>query len=284
MRSVFLVRCIFGLCYNGYMQEKVEKWLDEAKMAAEGVVLSTKNLRFWAIFVPVLIIFGTLLSMLSAGMGAVNLFFASDFGGKLQILGDAFLSLFGKDRTPLDFLQNFIIAILQALLISLIAMVYQKRKQKRDENRQKQNKNKQERSDDKQERNGNKQKQGDDKHKQDDGAVQNAGIAAGLALLGSGCPTCGTTLITPILVSLFSTSGYAVAGMVSGIITLLAVLLLLWSLKRVGVEAYAIMVDEKWRKKRQKEAPGAQKEAPEAQKKAPKMQKRATEVRKKEEK
>ena len=198
------------------IKTKIAKWCDEVKLASMGIVLSTRELRFWAVFVPVLIFFGTLLTLLSAGMGSINLFFASDFAGKMQILGDGFLGFFGKDRYFLDFLQNFMIALLQAMLISLIVLVYKKRKKNTGE------------------------------------AIQNAGIAAGLALLGSGCPTCGTTLITPILASIFSTSGYAVAGAISGIITFAAIMLLLWSLKRVGLEAYAIIIDERWRKKHEK--------------------------------
>ena len=213
------------------MKEKLTKWGDEVKMAAEGVVLSTRSWKFWVVFVVVLVFFGTLLSMLSGGLGAFNLFFASDFGGKMQIIGDAFLSFFGKDRYFLDFLQNFVIAFLQAVLIAMIALVYKKRKRSAKERK----------------KNG---KQGDGKSE----AISNAGIAAGLALLGSGCPTCGTTLITPILAGIFSSSGYAIAGTVSGIITFAAIILLLWSLKRVGMEAYAIIIDEKWRERRQKKA------------------------------
>lgn len=155
-------------------------------------------------------------------MGAINLFLASDFTSKIQIIGDALLGFFGKDKYFLDFLQNFLIAFLQALLIALIVFVYKKRK----------------------------------KNSTD---LQNAGIATGLALLGSGCPTCGTTLITPILTSIFSTSGYAIAGTVSGIITFVAILVLLWSLKRVGLEAYAIIIDEKWRNKRKNSTVNAKK-------------------------
>lgn len=191
-------------------------------MAGMGIVLALSKWQFWLVFVPVFLFFGTLLSMLSSGMGAMNLFFASNFPTKVQIVGDAFLALFGKDRYFLDFLQNFLIAFLQALLIALIVFVYRGRKRSAKE-RQKKN---------------------------DSTDIQNAGIAAGLALLGSGCPTCGTTLITPILISAFSTSGYAIAGAISGVITLVAIILLLLSMKRVGLEAYAIIIDEKWRNKR----------------------------------
>ena len=217
-------------CIIESMNEKVEKWLDDTRMASLGIVMASREWRFWAVFVPVLAIFGTLLSLLSGGLGAINLFFASDFGGKMQIIGDGFLGFLGKDRAVLDFLQNLAIALLQSLLIALIVVVYKKRKQSNLE-----------------------RKKNEKKQKQDEaGVISNAGIAAGLALLGSGCPTCGTTLITPIIASVFSASGYAVAGAVSGIITVLAILLILWSLRRVGLEAYAIIIDEKWRKKRQK--------------------------------
>lgn len=230
---------IMGYMKSDIVKTKIRKWCDEIKMSSMGIVLATREWKFWAIFVPVLVIFGTLLTLLSSGAGAINLFFASDFPGKMQILGDGFLGFFGKDKYFLDFLQNFMIAFLQAILISMIVLVYKKRKQ----------------SNLKHSQNNFKQRQNKNKHDQNSdeaGAIQNAGIAAGLALLGSGCPTCGTTLITPILASIFSTSGYAVAGTISGIITFLAILLLLWSLKRVGLEAYAIIIDERWRKKHKK--------------------------------
>ena len=163
------------------MKEKVEKWLDKTKMSAIGIVLACREWQFWTVFVPIFIVFGTLLSLLSGGLGAINLFFVSDFGGKMQILGDGFLGFLGKDRIFLDFLQNIAIALLQALLIALIVIVYKKRKQSSLERKQNEKKQKQ----------------------NETGMLSNAGIAAGLALLGSGCPTCGTTLITPIVASIF---------------------------------------------------------------------------------
>lgn len=217
------------------MSDKLAKWRDEVKMAASGIVLATRRWQFWAVFVPVFLVFGTLLSMLSAGMGAMNLFFASSIPDKFQIIGDAFLGFFGKDKYFLDFLQNFLIAILQAILIALIVFVIRGRKKSAKERAK-------------------SSSESDSKAagSSSSAEIQNAGLAAALALLGSGCPTCGTTLITPILISIFSTSGYAVAGAISGLITFFAVILLLWSLKRVGLEAYAIIIDEKWRKKVEK--------------------------------
>ncbi len=232
-----MISRVFGffVWYNICMKAKVEKFFDEVKMAASGIVLATRRWQFWAIFVPVFLVFGTLLSMLSAGMGAMNLFFASNVPDKFQIIGDAFLGFFGKDKYFLDFLQNFLIALLQAILIALIVFVIRGRKKSAKECIK-----------------SSSEADSEAAGSSSSAEIQNAGLAAALALLGSGCPTCGTTLITPILISIFSTSGYALAGAISGLITFFAVILLLWSLKRVGLEAYAIIIDEKWRKKVEK--------------------------------
>ena len=198
------------------LKDSVARFFDECKMAGLGIVLSTKKLKFWLIFIPVFIIFGTLLSMFAGGFSAFNLFFATDFGGKMSILGSAFLSLFGVGRDLGTFLSVFSISLLQALLITLIVLIYKYRK------------------------------------KTSTSAMQNAGIATGLALLGSGCPTCGATLITPILTAIFSGGGYAIVGTVSGIITALAILVALYSIKKLGMESYVIMLGEKRKQRLEK--------------------------------
>lgn len=219
------------------------RFFDECKMAATGIVLASRKVKFWVVFLVTFVVFGTLISLLSSGSSAIDLFFVADFGGKLQILGDGFLTLFGKGREFWDFFVNFSLSVLQALLIALIVLIYKKRRTNgliRPMG-------------DKSSKSGRKNKKKDSEKsdaKNDGVALQNAGIATGLALLGSGCPTCGTTLITPILTSVFSTGSYAIAGAISGILTFLAFVLILWSLKKMGLEAYVIIKDEEWRKKR----------------------------------
>ena len=222
--SAFLeFSCIIELMYERSkktLKRKLAKFWDECKLAGLGLVMASRNGLFWAVFIPTFVIFGTLISLLSAGSSVIDLFFAVDFGGKMQILGDGFLSLLGRGRNITDFLLNFSITFLQAALIALLVFVYKHRKKNQ---------------------------------KKDSSSAQNAGLAAGLALLGSGCPTCGTTLITPLLTSLFSSGSYAIAGAISGILTFIAYILLLWSLKKVGLEAYAIIKSEMWRKRHEKE-------------------------------
>ena len=74
--------------------------------------------------------------------------------------------------------------------------------------------------------------------------AQSAGIVAGLAVLSAGCPTCGTSLLLPII-GMFTSAGGALAGVISGVVYAVAILVALWALKRVGREAYAIIITEK---------------------------------------
>ena len=80
-------------------------------------------------------------------------------------------------------------------------------------------------------------------------SVQNSGIVAILAVLGSGCPTCGTALLTPILTTIFG-SGVALAGTVSSIITWAAILLAFFTLKKLGYNAYVAIITKNLKKDR----------------------------------
>lgn len=197
---------------------KFLKFCDEVKLSLYGLVLATRHKQFWAGFIPTFLIFGTLLNLFASGFAAFDLMGASDFGGKMMILRDAFLKTFGVNNTFLDWIGIFVMTLLEACLIGLVILIWKKRP----------------------------------KREKSAGAssLQNSGIVAGLAVLGSGCPTCGTALLTPVLGAIFSGGGYAVAGTVSGIVNLLAILLALWTLKKLGLDAYAIITNE--RRKRRK--------------------------------
>ncbi len=200
---------------NKSLNRKLSKWLDDCKLALIGIVLMTREVKFWLLFFPVFFFFGTLLNLLSTGLGPISLLFSTDLSGKLQILSENFLANFGIGKSFTDWILTFSISFLQAILISLIIIIWKNRTKDRSV------------------------------------VAQNAGIAAGLALLGTGCPTCGTTLITPLLGVFFSGSSYAIAGTLSGIITLIAIIILLFSLKKVGLEAYVIIKDKQWKEKHQ---------------------------------
>lgn len=191
------------------------KWCDEFILAAKGILLATKEKRFWCGFIPTFIIFAILINLLSAGFSKFQLMFSSPeaFG---VIIRDAFLSIFGVNQIFLDWLPIFLICLLQAILVGLIVFLWHKKRKEKDAN---------------------------------SAGVEKAGLITGLVALGAGCPTCGTTLLTPLLGAIFSTGSLAIAGAISTIVTVLAVIIAILSLKRLGLETYVIIIDERYRRK-----------------------------------
>lgn len=201
----------YRLWYNVNMQ-KIAKWCDEWKLAASGIVLATKNWKFDLIAAVSFVVFGVLMNLLYNGFATFKMLFQMDWAGKWQILSNAFLALFGVNRSFGDWALVFFISVLQGILIGLVALVWKKRQNSAD--------------------------------------VQNVGIVTGLAVLGSGCPTCGTTLLAPVIGAISSTGGYALAGTVSWLLTVAAIIIALLAVKKVGEEAYVIIISEKYQKEK----------------------------------
>jgi hypothetical protein len=199
------------------------KWLDEFVLAGKGILLATKEKRFWVGFIIAFLFFGTLMNLLSGGFSKFELMGMVGFGGSMKIIGDALLGVFGINMIFLEWLPVFSLAWLQGILIGLIVLLWHKKRIK----------------------NG--------KESSNSANVEKAGIITGLIALGAGCPTCGTTLLTPLLGALFSTGGLAMVGVISGIVTALAIIIAILSLKRLGEETYVIIVNEKYMKRKKEE-------------------------------
>lgn len=191
------------------------KWCDEFILAGKGILLATKEKRFWYGFVPAFLIFGLLLNLLSGGTAKFGLMSAVGFGGSLKIIADSFLGIFGFGHPFLDWLPIFAISVLQGILIGLIVLLWQKKKDQNSAN------------------------------------LEKAGIITGLIALGAGCPTCGTTLLTPLIGAIFSTGSLAIASTVSTIVTWLAIIIAILSLKKLGEETYVIIINEKYLRKKE---------------------------------
>ena len=192
------------------------KWLDGFALASKGILLATKEKRFWYGFVPAFLFFGFLMNLLSGGFSKFELMSALGFPGSLKILGSSFIAIFGVEQPFLDWLPIFAISILQGILIGLIVLLWNKKKEQNSAN------------------------------------LEKAGIITGLIALGAGCPTCGTTLLTPLIGAIFSTGGLAITGTISTIITWLAIIIAILSLKRLGEETYVIIINEKYLAKKAK--------------------------------
>lgn len=190
------------------------KWLDEFVLAGKGILLATKEKRFWFGFVPSFLFFGLLMNLLAGGFAKFELMGVLGFPKSFKIIWDSFIAVFGVGQAFLDWLPIFTISVLQGVLIGLIVLLWNK------------------------------------KREQNAGNLEKAGIVTGLIALGAGCPTCGTTLLTPLLGTLFSTGGLAVTGAVSTVVTWLAIVIAILALKRLGEETYVIIINEKYLEKR----------------------------------
>ena len=193
------------------------KWLDDFVLAGKGILLATKEKRFWYGFIPAFLFFGLLMNLLSGGLSKFELIRLLGFPNGLRIIWDSFIAIFGINQPFLDWLPTFFIALLQGILIGLTVFLWQKKREQNAAN------------------------------------LEHAGIITGLIALGAGCPTCGTTLITPLIGVFFSTGSLAIAGAISTIVTILAIVIAVLSLKRLGVETYVIIINEQYLKKKTKE-------------------------------
>lgn len=191
------------------------KWLDGFVLAGKGILLALRERRFWIGFFVAFIFFGTLMNLLSGGFSKFQLMGVVGFSGAMKIIFDAFLGIFGVGQAFLDWLFVFLLAILQGVLIGLIVLLAKKKRDSNAEN------------------------------------IEKAGIIAGLIALGAGCPTCGTTLLTPLIGAIFSAGGVAITGIVSGVVTVLAVVIAILSLRRIGEETYVIIINERYLKKKE---------------------------------
>lgn len=192
------------------------KWLDEFVLAGKGILLATREKRFWHGFISAFLFFGFLMNLLSGGLNKFQLMSTLGFPSSLRVLGECFLGIFGFNQIFLDWLPIFSISILQGILIGLIILLWNKKRSENSAN------------------------------------LEKAGIITGLIALGAGCPTCGTTLLTPLIGVIFSSGSIAIAGAISTIATWLAIIIAILSLKRLGEETYVIIINEKYLAKKER--------------------------------
>ncbi len=186
------------------------KWLDGFILAGKGILLATKEKRFWHGFVPSFLFFGILMNLLSGGLSKFELMRLQGLSGSFRIIWDCFIGVFGINLPFSDWLPVFFIALLQGILIGLIVFLWRKKQEQKSAN------------------------------------LESAGIITGLIALGAGCPTCGTTLITPLVGAIFSTGSISVAGTISTIVTWLAIIIAILSIKRLGEETYVTIINEQF--------------------------------------
>ena len=203
------------------------KWLDEFVLAGKGILLATREKRFWYGFIPSFFFFGFLMNFLS---DTANFSMAGVLG--FPFIWEKFLGIFGYQLAFTDWFPIFCISLLQSILIGLIVFLWHKKRNKSNSTNAEN--------------------------------IGSASLITGLIALGAGCPTCGVTLLTPII-GTFASAGTAIVGTVSHIVTIIAIVIAILSLKRLGEEVYVIIVNEKYlaKKKTAREAESSATNKPE---------------------
>lgn len=169
--------------------------------------------QFLIPFLITFIVFGFLLNFFAAGTANWQIFLLSNLRGKMVLLINTILAVFGIGRSLPDFLFLTIITLIQSVLVGLLFFILSFRKQNLADN------------------------------------LQSTGIIASFFLLSSGCPTCGTALLTPVFLSILGSSGLALAGTISVVLNCLSIILALFVFQKIGYEAYIILADQKYRAK-----------------------------------
>lgn len=190
--------------------QKILNYFDHTKISLKSLrILFTKpSFIFRIILITILI--SSILHFFAPGRANLELFLISPFFQKLGILLEKItISINPFSIHMLDWLYTFITAFLQAVNIAMLGLIMKYNKSIASD------------------------------------SAQSIGIVLGLSILGAGCPSCGTSLIMPILVSIFSFSGYAFLGPIIFTIFIFNILVSLAVLNHLAFSYYGIIISNK---------------------------------------
>jgi hypothetical protein len=177
----------------------LRRWLKRWRVAGGGIGQVLRRPKYLVFALIIAGIFVIILSLLSVGTTDIALIFGPglDYAGRLQVLGANLGGFFVNLLSPANFL-ILLLSLAQGVLFALIIFYakYQKRL--------------------------------------DDRGVLGGSAAGILALIAAGCPTCGTSLLMPVLTALFSSAAYTIFASLSLLVMVIAFIFVLFSLRRLG--------------------------------------------------
>ena len=193
-----------------------ETFVDRCKFAVVGFKYLLTRRRYVIALVISFLVFLYILSQLqNNGANWQLLWSGLDFGSKMQVLGRSFRSML-DNFTSLQGILIVLLALMQALCV--VGIVFAIR------------------------------------HRQKDDAINGASagsIASILAFVTLGCPTCGMTLLTPLLTMIAGTSAVALAEKLGIVLSIVAFVLLFATLVHLG---YLIFVNVSAERAKEKHA------------------------------
>ena len=193
-----------------------ETFVDRCKFAVVGFKYLLTRRRYVIALVISFLVFLYILSQLqNNGANWQLLWSGLDFGSKMQVLGRSFRSML-DNFTSLQGILIVLLALMQALCVAGIVFAI--------------------------------------RHRQKDDAINGASagsIASILAFVTLGCPTCGMTLLTPLLTMIAGTSAVALAEKLGIVLSIVAFVLLFATLIHLG---YLIFVNVSAERAKEKHA------------------------------
>ncbi len=193
-----------------------ETFVDRCKFAVVGYKYLLSRPRYVIALIISFLVFLYILSQLQNGGSNWNLLWSGlDFGQKMQVFGNSLASMLGN-FTSFTGILIVILALMQSLCVAGIVFAI--------------------------------------RHRQKDDAINGASagsIASILAFVTLGCPTCGMTLLTPLLTMIAGTSAVALAERLGVILSIVAFVLLFFTLIHLG---YLIFVNVSAERAKEKHA------------------------------
>lgn len=199
------------------LRNTLDLWVDETKMAIVGIGIALKKPKTITTTTICALLFAYILTLFKNGTGTWNLFwsgipFADKFTAGMTVWQRVL-----ENFTSLDGLLLIILSILQGLTIAMLLYVWKNREKKAAI-----------------------------------AGLEAGGVGTALGFLALGCPSCGISLLTPILTTIAGTGAMALADTLGWIFMILAFILLLHALRRMGYSAFIIKSAKRHKEKHAK--------------------------------
>ena len=179
-------------------------WVDETKMAFVGVGIVMRKVKYITIAAIAFLIFAYILTIFRDGTATWGLLWSGlGFGAKMGVLGDVWARVL-QNFTDWWGLILMMLAALQGVTISLLVYGWQMKMSR----------------------------------KTTVAGLEAGGVGTAVSFLAVGCPTCGTTLLMPILTVVAGTGAAALAEVLGWIFVIVAAILLLHAMRRLGYGAF----------------------------------------------
>ena len=188
---------------------------EKLRMSRSGIAKVLKRPNYLAIAVFAMVVFATIIFLsINWGMYGSLLLSSLPIDGKIVTIWMMFSRMVGEFFTTVNGFLLLMVSILQGVNIALLVYTLKR----------------------------------NHKTSTSSAALGSGGFAAIAAALGLGCVPCGTSIILPIVSIFFSSSAYAAAEIVSGVILVLAFVVSCYAIYKTGFVAFAYVESEQLEK------------------------------------